>query len=682
MTEGLMLRSCITGALLAFVSTADPGVALAAKPTKGAITLMQLSDVHGHMVPHQEIFPSDRHQAHSGGLAKLATLIKQVRADNPGSLLLGVGDTTHGSAETMFTLGDAIMPALNALNIDAFTPGNWDFGYGPQVFRNTFTSATILPLSPNNRTTLSATKSGCATGAPTCNVTKANFPSVAINLYNYDEATRTMGNRILPSYLIKQVSGVNVGVIGITSDVVPQQAQAFNTGFRFTMGYSELPQAIADAKAAGAQLIVVLSELGLAKNIQLVKEFPGIDVMFSGHTHERTVDPIIIEHGGGNISIVTEAGEDSFLGRLDVTVSQGKITSYNWKLMEADDSVPEDPGMKAIVDESRKTFVQGLDLRCHTFGPAGFPYGKGHTLCDPVDMVVGKTMVTLERWNVLEDVANNAVVDAFLELGQQIAPELDDSNSLSTTNGFRFDMVVLGAGTPIDGSNEIATGDITIGDLYNYYPIAAAMTVAEFTGGRLIDAWENVLNHVLDPNPYRQRGGWFLGFPHNMHFDIDLKDAPLTITQGRIRHVTINGQDLDKSKVYSMISCYGHGDPIDLVCRTSGARNVRFIVGEKNANGTIRTDGPYTLANPLTTEKIWDPTRTPIFRQAAPDNFAHPVDMLRTYLANHIITEADHGLGRVTAVSGVPVSDYDPTLVQPVQGAGPSWLKREVINED
>lgn len=682
MTEGRMSRSCITGALLAFFSTADPGVALAAKPTPGVISLMQLSDVHGHMVPHQEIFPGDRHQAHSGGLAKLATLIKQVRADNPNSLLLAVGDTTHGSAEAMFTLGDALMPALNALNIDAFTPGNWDFGYGPQVFRNRFTSANILPLSPNNRTTLSSTKEGCAAGAPTCNVTKANFPSVAINLYNYNEATRTMGAPVLPPYVIKKVGGVAVGIIGITSDIVPQQAQAFNTGIRFSMGYNELPQAIASAEAAGAQLIVVMSELGLAKNIQLAKEFPDIDVMLSGHTHERTVEPIVIEHDGGNISIVTEAGEDSFLGRLDLTVRHGKITSYDWTLMEADARVPEDLGMKAIVDESRKTFVQGPDLRCHTFGPAGFPYGKGHTLCDPVDMAVGKTMVTLERWNVIEDVANNAVVDAFLELGQQIVPGLDDSNSLSTTNGFRFDMVVLGAGTPIDGSNEIATGDITIGDLYNYYPIAAAMTVAEFTGGRLLNAWENVLNHVFDPNPYRQRGGWFLGFPHNVHFDIDLKDAPLTITQGRIRRVTINGQDLDESKVYSMISCYGHGDPIDLVCRTSGARNVRFIVGEKNANGTIKTDGPYALADPLNTEKIWDPTRTPIFRQVAPDNFAHPVDMLRTYLADHIIIEADHGLGRVTAVSGVPVSDYDPTLVQPVQGAGPSWLKREPMEED
>lgn len=682
MTEGRMSRSCITGALLAFFSTAGPGIALAAKPTPGVISLMQLSDVHGHMVPHQEIFPGDRHQAHSGGLAKLATLIKQVRADNPNSLLLAVGDTTHGSAEAMFTLGDALMPALNALNIDAFTPGNWDFGYGPQVFRNRFTSANILPLSPNNRTTLSSTKEGCATGAPTCNVTTANFPSVAINLYNYNEATRTMGAPVLPPYVIKKVGGVAVGIIGITSDIVPQQAQAFNTGIRFSMGYNELPQAIASAEAAGAQLIVVMSELGLAKNIQLAKEFPDIDVMLSGHTHERTVEPIVIEHDGGNISIVTEAGEDSFLGRLDLTVRHGKITSYDWMLMEADDRVPEDPDMKAIVDEGRKTFVQGPDLRCHTFGPAGFPYGKGHTLCDPVDTVVGKTLVTLERFNVVENIVNNAAVDAFLEIGQQAAPGLDDSNSLSTTNGFRFDMVVLGEGTPIDGSNETATGNITIADLYNYYPIGAALAIANITGGRLMDAWEGVLNHVFDPNPYRQRGGWFLGFPHNMHFDIDLKDAPITIAQGRIQRVTINGQDFDGSKVYTVISCYSHGDPIDLVCRTSGAHNVRFIVGEKNADGTIKTDGLYSFANPLNTEKIGDPTRTPIFRQVAPDNFAHPVDVLRTYLATHVISEADHGLGRVTAVSGVPVSDYDPTLVQPVQGAGPSWLKREAMEED
>lgn len=336
----------------ASIATAGKG----GKPPKGGdgdgtITLMQLQDVHGHLVPHSAILENDVLDPNAGGVAKLATLIKQVRASNPNNLLLGVGDTTHGSAEMIFTLGDAIMPVLNALNIDAFMAGNCDFGWGPRVYRQRFTAANP-PLAPNNRTTvawmdgkpghegqtcnLASYEGSPFVPASLCHVTKANFPTVAINLYNYDEvagattADTPLGPRVHAPYVIKQVAGKKVAIIGITSDVVPQQAQAFNTGFRFTMGYKELPLDIAAAKAEGAELIVVLSELGLAKNVQLVKEFPAINVMFSGHTHERTPEAIVInrpDQNGDNFGIVTEAGEDEFLGRLDVKVSAGRLTS-------------------------------------------------------------------------------------------------------------------------------------------------------------------------------------------------------------------------------------------------------------------------------------------------------------------------------------------------------------------
>lgn len=336
----------------ASIATAGKG----GKPPKGGdgdgtITLMQLQDVHGHLVPHSAILENDVLDPNAGGVAKLATLIKQVRASNPNNLLLGVGDTTHGSAEMIFTLGDAIMPVLNALNIDAFMAGNWDFGWGPRVYRQRFTAANP-PLAPNNRTTvawmdgkpghegqtcnLASYEGSPFVPASLCHVTKANFPTVAINLYNYDEvagattAGTPLGPRVHAPYVIKQVAGKKVAIIGITSDVVPQQAQAFNTGFRFTMGYKELPLDIAAAKAEGAELIVVLSELGLAKNVQLVKEFPAINVMFSGHTHERTPEAIVInrpDQNGDNFGIVTKAGEDEFLGRLDVKVSAGRLTS-------------------------------------------------------------------------------------------------------------------------------------------------------------------------------------------------------------------------------------------------------------------------------------------------------------------------------------------------------------------
>lgn len=701
------LYSCLFGSLLALSLGSTPAVA--GFSFGKTVTLMQFQDMHGHLESHAEIFPDGRKDPNSGGIAKVATLIKQVRASNPNNLLLAVGDTTHGSAETTFSLGDAIMPALNALAIDVFLPGNWDFGYGPRVYRQRFVAGDYSTvLAPNNRTTVAwmdgrlghegqqcNTPGGLnATTYATCHVTKANFPAVAINLYNYNEVARAITGQTHPGYIVKNVGGVKVGIIGITSDVVPQQAQAFNTGFRFTMGYKELPANISAARAEGAELIVVLSELGLAKNIQLVREFPAINVMFSGHTHERTPEPVIVKRGlfGANIGIVTEAGEDSFLGRLDVTVYRGRITGYHWQLLEADSTVPEDPAIKALIDQERKTFVAGPDHICHSFGPNGFPFGKGHVLCDPLETVVGHTNPTIERFNVLEEVANNVMVDAFLDLALSLGETdsrgnlLTSDNTLSQTNGFRFDVVVL-------GSDDGFSGDITLGDLYDYYPIGATGALAEFTGGRLMDHWEGVLTNVFDPNPYRQRGGWFLGFTHNMHFDVELNDDfPRTITQGRIDLVTINGKKLDKSTTYTLASCYPHGNPVDEVCRTSGATNVRYVVGTPLGSGPtdlfgnrpLNISGPWYTQPPVNSANIFDPVRFanggPLFLQVAPFNSSHPVDALRRYLATHVVDAGTHGLGRVNAVTGIPASEYGgPGIVQPTQGAGPAWLKREFV---
>jgi sulfur-oxidizing protein SoxB len=756
-----VLASCIAGILLALCA----GSSTVWAKNKN-ITLMQLQDVHGHIHPHAEIFPDDRKDPHAGGLAKLTTLINQVREEVgvENSMLLAIGDTTHGSTETTFSLGDALMPWLNSLGIDAFTPGNWDFGYGPRVYKQRFVEFNkpgLTPdtdpskefwLAPNNRTTIAwmdgmtgtaeypfnredqhcNQPGGLVVNYSDCHVTKATFPTVAINVYKYNEVSKTMGPPVHPGYVVKPIGDVMVGVIGITSDVVPQQAQAFNTSFRFTMGYKELPNAIAAAKAEGAELIVVLSELGLAKNVQLVKEFPDINVMFSGHTHERTPEAIVIDHGN-RISLVTEAGEDSFLGRLDIKVTDGKIQDWNWDLIEADMDVAEDEDVEEYVEEFRKTFVAGDDFMCHTFGNNAFPFGKGHTVCEPMDTVVGHTDVTIQRWNVLEDVSNNVMVDAFLDLAKDVAAytgEMDsknrpltDANTLSTTNGFRFDIVIFGDGEVLS-DNSIASGDITLEDLYDYYPFGAATALAELTGGRLKLHWEGILNNVFDPNPYRQRGGWFLGFTHNMHFDIHLSDDyPQSISAGkRIQNVTIddgtgdrgpscmgtpcvgvnwdqgNPRKIDDSETYTLASCYPHGNPIDEVCRTAGATNLRFIQGVQedcehpavfaggieNCQLDVTDIGNFSIVEPVNTENIWDPVRFanggPLFLKVAPDNFVHPIDALRRYLASHTVNLTDHGLGRVNAIEGVPVSEYGGAgIVQPTQGVGPEWEKREFV---
>ena len=177
------------------------------------VTLIEMGDLHGTLVPHAAIMKntdgSEYEAASAGGLARLKTVVDDIREDNPDAVLLSAGDLTHGSAEAMFTVGDAMMIPMNAFGIDVYTPGNWDFGYGAAVFRNRFTTFGPKPTIPGNIRTMSGyigcddvpviagltdaasgytcTENTATTPFPTpagLGVIKANFPTVAANLYN------------------------------------------------------------------------------------------------------------------------------------------------------------------------------------------------------------------------------------------------------------------------------------------------------------------------------------------------------------------------------------------------------------------------------------------------------------------------------------------------------------------
>ena len=87
-----LLASCLSGSMLAIWAVTPTAFAKPPIPPAGTVTLMQFQDMHGHLAPHAEIFPDGRMDPNSGGIAKVTTLIKQVRAEDPNALLLGVGE--------------------------------------------------------------------------------------------------------------------------------------------------------------------------------------------------------------------------------------------------------------------------------------------------------------------------------------------------------------------------------------------------------------------------------------------------------------------------------------------------------------------------------------------------------------------------------------------------------------
>jgi len=466
---------------------------------------------------------------------------------------------------------------------------------------------------------------------------------------------------------------------------------------------------IANARAAGADIIVLATELGFGDNIQIAKEITGIDVILSGDTHESLPDAIEIQNIiSGKKVIIVESGEDAYLGELTLKVKGSKVKSFEFNLHELTDEVVEDTsdyfvegGIKALVEENTKAFYSGADFRCHTFGPGGFKFGKGHTLCTPLDAVAGYTEVLLERRDVIGDIMNNFIGDATLALGKNTGATISDDDAFAITNGFRFDIPVFGMGTPLDGPDGgFSDGTITVGEIYNFMPFTPAVSLVEFTGGLLRGRYESFLEGIFDPHPFRHRGGWWMGLSDNMRFVLDLElsptSVPLQTLGGRILSMELNGKPVDPSKIYTVVSCYPNGEGTDRQCRTSGGRNMRFPCGEFNED--VNVASVVGLCEPLNTQNIVDPTRKPVVLQVAPNDFWVPAQVMREHLKTNIISMDQFGPKRknteTVPYNGCPaapplldkdcdgVADSTYGEVQPAFGAGPSWLGRLVIGKD
>ena len=659
------------------------------------VTLIQVSDLHGSILPHAGIIydtnGNERHVSQGGGVAKVAAVVKQIKADAPNNLTLGIGDSTHGTAEVLFTVGDAIMPAMNALGYDAFTPGNWEFGYGPAVFRNRFSACIPQPphFAPCPPLPANIAHMAAADGTP--GVTKATFDTIAMNVYN-DVSSAPMpgflhGKRFLkPDKIFENVDGVKVAVIGITGTFLRHGNPAWNIGIRYTQGVDEMPGIISEVQGLGAEFIVVLSEMGLGGNLQLAREFDDINVILSGHTHEVTVKPLIADRSGisalnsaggltgdeqarlqDGATLVVEASEDTMVGRLDLTINGGKITEAVWDLVPVDNNVVPDPVVDALVQAAEEPFIAGEDgvISRHTFLPGGFcpdndcgdTTVRGLQLVEDLNTVVGYTDVDLHRHDVKERLLDNFISDSFVAATNDplIAkePQLGGVD-LATTNGFRFGIPVLSTNElPADAEfvDGRATGEILLRDLFSIYPIPAGVVAAEVPGQSLVGSMETMLSNQFNRNTYLQRGGWYVGYSDTVYQHIDVINKPYASADGRVVKTWIKGEPFDISKRYVKVGFYGHTYEIGQVARTKGGVNPKFfeLKDPDDYASKIKAVEPVNSENIVVLNQL---------KQVAPDAFLSPVHTMRRFLDSlpgNTVTEAQFGPGRVENVDTTKV---------------------------
>lgn len=488
MKRSMIIAGAASFALAACAAT-GPGKAARPDSTARQVTLLFVADLHAQLRAHPELFweGGEERIEEAGGFARLAAAVSRIRDERGGDVLvLDGGDTLQGSAEAALTEGGAVIPALNAIGFDLGVPGNWEVVFGPEVLRK--------------------------------RATEIAHPLVAANVRD-----RATGQRLFEPWQIREVAGVKVGVIGFTDPDVPfRQPPAYSEGLRYD-GDEELAALVKEVRANGAEVVVLLSHIGLHKALALTDRLPGIDLHLSSDTHERTYQPI--DRNG--VWVVEPGSFGSFLGRLDLWVEDGRIVEKKWELIELTASrFPEDPDVKALVDRS------------------------ANGLRSELDRTVGSTASNLSRYSVVESNLDNLLADALREAtGTEIA----------LSNGFRF-------GTPVP------PGPIRERQLWDFYPISTPLMIGEVSGAQLRAFWEQELENVFSPELGRRFGGW-LPKPSGMSLRFDPK-AP---KGSRVREILVGGEPLADERFYTVTACQREGDLPDTLCRIPKVRNSKVL---------------------------------------------------------------------------------------------------------
>ncbi len=257
-----------------------------------------------------------------GGFTHLATLVRRLKADRPGALLLDGGDTWQGSATSLWTDARDMIGAQKLLGVDLMT-AHWEFTYGAARVKQ----AVEKELAP-------------------------------IEFLAHNVKTTDFEDPVFKPYAIRNVNGVPVAVIGQAFPYQPI-ANPRHMVPDWTFGIQEARvQTLADeVRAKGAQVVVLLSHNGMDVDVKLAGRVRGLDAILGGHTHDGVPAPVVV---GG--TLVTNAGSNAkFLGVLDLDVRGGRIAGWKYRLLPVfANLLPADGEMASYVEKVRAPYLSKL----------------------------------------------------------------------------------------------------------------------------------------------------------------------------------------------------------------------------------------------------------------------------------------------------------------------------------
>lgn len=466
------------------------------------VTVLATTDMHGNIYPYDYLTgaPAAR------GLAKLATLIQAEKKSAPSALLVDCGDTIQGSPlESVYQqyvasgklplklsfagkpfAGDPMMLAMNYLHYDAMAVGNHEYNYGLSNLDKARSEARFPWLSAN---TIAAPKGG---------------------------------RKRFDPYIVKEVDGVKVAIIGITTPAVPTWEKPENyRGYSFVDGRAAVEKAVAELRTQHKpDLILVIAHSGFDREGRApssagsgpreniadeIAKVPGVDVVIFGHTHNQVAEMRI-----GDVLLTQPKNWAISMARVDVRLEAKPnggygVVSKSSRILPVTNAIEADPEILQLA----KPYHEVTERYLNTV------VGHAKTSIDAKESRIGDT----------------AIIDAIQRVEMHYA---------------KADVSFASSFNP---RAEIPKGDVTVRQIAALYLYDNELYAVEGTGKMVKDALENAarfFNSCKDPSCANSPliGNRVLGYNFDMAHGVTY-ELDLTRPEGdRVQNLQFRGKPL------------------------------------------------------------------------------------------------------------------------------------------
>lgn len=496
-------KRCFVALVLALVGMA-PLSALGAPEKDFSLTVLSTNDTHGQPLPYAfsgvvEIGGASYNSPVAGGLAARKTFVDKVKAASPNTLVVDAGDVNTGHIVSNLAQAKPDFLAMNLVGYHAMALGNHEFDVSQESLQERRKDA--------------------------------SFPLLSANIYS-----KATGQRLVEAYTLVKLKDLTVAVIGVTTTETPTAVMPANVSdLEFRDPALEI-NALVKEIGKKADFFVVLSHLGLPEDRVLATKVSGVGLIIGGHSHTYMATHELVN----GIPIFQAFTGGLFVGRVDIVVTKGKVTSVASAPMPINLSLDYKDGMTA------KGEVKEIKGKKYDF-PGGYlePDPAVVALLQPFEEQLTKDMSTI--------IATAAAEFGHTVKGLTAYPRRDDSALSNMLTDAMREATSEKIGKPVDVFLQngggirapLAVGPVTKKSIYTVLPFDNTIMTANLTGAQLLEILEKKALVTAVAN----YGDKFNG-PDGSFLQVSGMTYTLDLTAKTVSDVMVGGQPLDPAKTY------------------------------------------------------------------------------------------------------------------------------------